>query len=734
MGQIWILAISIVLQAMAAVTALQLIRRTRWWLPWSLLAVALGLMALRRSLTLVRVLQQGSPEAMDLSAELVALTISALMVIGMLLLRPEFTIQKRTEDSLRESDATYRGILDNMLETFFRIDLEGHFQIVSQAVVEMLGYSATDLVGTRVTDLLVDTQRWQDLQEALEDGRGSVREFRANLRHKDGRILVIECNASYLHDENGSILGVDGVARDITQRIRQEHLTSRLGRIIEDSRNEIYVFDSETLRFQLVNRGARENLGLTMEELAEITPFDIKPEFDEASFRHAIRPLYTGEISVSDFETEHQRKDGSRYSVEVHLQLARSEDPPIFFAIIRDITTKKKTELALAQAQKMEAMGQLTGGVAHDFNNLLTVILGNQELTAAELEEAGLSSAHLDEAHAGALRAAVLTQRLLAFSRKQPLRPAVTDLRAVVQGMDGLLARTLRADIQLETIGTARLWRCETDPSQLENLILNLAINARDAMPNGGKLTIETSNAVLDEVFALRHPGVQQGQYVMLAISDTGVGMTEEVRSKAFSPFFTTKSRGSGTGLGLSMVYGFVKQSGGYIDIYSEEGEGTTVKVYLPRCTKSEEESSGDTAPVDDVPRGQGQSILVVEDDAEVRKLTLDLLRQLGYHTLEASDGVSALETLSNGAEVQLLLADIVLPGGMNGADLGRQAEALYPDLKVLYMSGYTENAIIHNGRLDTGVELLEKPFTKGQLARKIKRALREKPLPDASP
>ncbi len=385
---------------------------------------------------------------------------------------------------------------------------------------------------------------------------------------------------------------------------------------------------------------------------------------------------------------------------------------------------QRRLEAQLRQSQKMEALGQLTGGVAHDFNNLLTVILGNLDEIRDTLRGQPPALELIDEIQAAARRAADLTQRLTAFSRQQPLQPRVVDVNRLITGLEVLLRRTLGASISIEVIRGAGLWPCEVDPAQLENAVLNLALNARDAMPSGGKLTIETANARVDREYAEQHEELKPGQYVLVAVTDDGAGMSEAVLSRAFDPFFTTKGPGQGTGLGLSMVYGFVKQSGGHVKLYSELGEGTTVKIYLPRSMAQLEYEDRTRGSAPDV-RGRGEVILVVEDEPNVRALTVRMLERLGYAVLVAEDGPSGLQVLENHPEIELLFTDVVLPGGMNGAQLAELGRKIRPNLPVLYTSGYTENAIIHHGRLDPGVELLEKPFTRAALAQRLRAMLR---------
>jgi len=395
------------------------------------------------------------------------------------------------------------------------------------------------------------------------------------------------------------------------------------------------------------------------------------------------------------------------------------------------VESRLKLEEALRQAQKLEAIGQLTGGVAHDFNNLLTVILGGLEI--ASKHEAGQPETPqvqrvrraIAMATQGAERAATLTARLLAFARRQPLAPQPVDASKLVLGLGDLLQRTLGETIAIETVSGAGLWLAHADPSELENALVNLAVNARDAMPGGGRLTIETSNAYLDENYLARVPEpVPPGQYVLLSVSDSGIGMDTATLARVFEPFFTTKEPGKGTGLGLSQVYGFVRQSNGHIRIYSERGLGTTVKIYLPRLPAgSPVLVSSRLEQVQDAAGGT-ETILLVEDHDDLRSYSGAALRDLGYAVLEAPDGPTALELVSSQPDVALLFTDIVLPGGLNGRELAASARQLRPDLKVLFTTGYSRNAVVHNGRLDPGVHLLPKPFFPAQLAAKVRQVL----------
>ena len=425
------------------------------------------------------------------------------------------------------------------------------------------------------------------------------------------------------------------------------------------------------------------------------------------------------------FENRYRHRDGSIRD----FAWTASEASGKLYCIARDVTAEKAAarslllaQEALRQSQKMEAIGQLTGGIAHDFNNMLAIVLGSLDLLGRRLgDDDARARRYVDAATDGARRAATLTQRLLAFSRQQPLQPEPSNINRLVTGMSDLLRGSLGAGIQLETVLAGGLWPVNIDPNQLENVILNLGINARDAMNGEGKVTIETHNCELDDRYVTAEIGVAAGQYVMVAVTDEGSGMPADVIAKAFDPFFTTKPTGQGTGLGLSQVYGFVKQSGGHVKLYSEVGVGTTVKLYLPRLFGADV-SIAETS-VDTVVGGDAELILVVDDEAAVRAVTVDSLRELGYHVIEADGAASALRLLADNPDVALLFTDIVMPE-TNGARLAEAARALRPGLKVLFTTGYTRNAVVHNGVVDAGVELIGKPFTFEALAAKVRSVL----------
>jgi nitrogen-specific signal transduction histidine kinase len=390
----------------------------------------------------------------------------------------------------------------------------------------------------------------------------------------------------------------------------------------------------------------------------------------------------------------------------------------------RDITERRLLEEQLRQSQKMEAIGQLTGGIAHDFNNMLAIVMGSLDMARRRLATGtseGLQK-WIDNAAEGATRAATLTSRLLSYSRRQPLDPRVLDVNALVSGMSQLLRQTIAETVEIETVLAAGLWKVFADPGQVENCLVNLAVNARDAMPEGGRITIETRNADLDDRYASLQSDVRPGQYTMVSVTDTGSGMSPDVIERAFEPFFSTKAPGKGTGLGLSQIFGFVKQSNGHVAIYSEVGHGTTVRLYLPRHAGAA--AAAPVAPgLAATPPASGELILVVEDEPAVRRVSVQALQELGYRTLSAEDPAHALKLLADDGGIALLFTDVVMPG-MTGRQLADQARLTRPDLKVLYTTGYSRNAIVHNGVLDTGAFFLPKPFTVDELGAKVSQVL----------
>jgi len=571
---------------------------------------------------------------------------------------------------------------------------------------------------------------------ALSTGNIYENEFR--LRRADGSYRWHLGRAVPVRDKAGDIVRWVGTNTDIEdQKLAARALTdlnanlerrvaeqaAERDRLWKTSQDLLVVVDDKGF-YRAVNPAWADLLGWSEAELVDRHHTEmVHPDDRPRSGDTLARARTTG---LRAYENRMLHKDGGFRWIS---WIASAEEGMVY-ATGRDITAEKEAALELAaaqealrQSQKMEAVGQLTGGIAHDFNNMLAVVIGSLELLGRRLApDDARALRYVEAATDAARRAALLTQRLLAFSRQQPLQPAPIEVNKLVGSMSDLLRHSIGADIRLETILAGGLWRTFADPNQLENVVLNLAINARDAMPGGGRLTIETQNADLDDRYVSAHPGLAAGHYVLIAITDTGSGMPPEVVERAFDPFFTTKAVGKGTGLGLSQVYGFVKQTGGHVKIYSEVGQGTTIKIYLPRLRSGAkaDEAQGD-GPHRALLRGDDREvILVVEDEPAVRQISVDALEELGYRVLEADGAEPALESLRTHPEIVLLFTDVVMPD-VNGARLADQARQLRPDLKILFTTGYTRNAVVHNGVLDDGVDLISKPFTIEQLSAKLR-------------
>jgi two-component system, cell cycle sensor histidine kinase and response regulator CckA len=509
-------------------------------------------------------------------------------------------------------------------------------------------------------------------------------------------------------------------------RAEREALERRFRQILALAPDAIVAAD-EDFRVTIFNRAAETVFGYSSDEVAGM-PLDIllPPRFTERHRHHMTEmaaPADGLRRHTEHFDVIGRRKDGSEFPAESSIARLVEGGHTTFMAVIRDVSERHALEAQLRQAQRMEAVGQLTGGLAHDFNNLLTIVIGNLDLLLERIDKTGDAAEMARLALDASLRGATLTRQLLAFSRRQPLEPKAFDMNALVSDTIGLLRRTLGQQLEIETRFAPDLLPVLADPAQLESAFANLAINARDAMPEGGRLTIETANKQLDEEYAMHNVDVAAGDYVMLAVTDNGSGIAAEFVDKVFEPFFTTKEPGQGTGLGLSMVYGFAKQSGGHVKIYSELGHGTTVRLYLP-CADADRQRS-DVKPCQPAEVLTGDAtILVVEDSAEVRRVAVNHLLAFGYRVIESGNGREALVRLAENEEIDLLFTDVVMPGGLSGPELARQARALRPNLKVLFTSGYAESAI--DGGLPDGLagNLLSKPYRREELSRKLRQVL----------
>ena len=538
-------------------------------------------------------------------------------------------------------------------------------------------------------------------------------------------------------DASGSPRYLLAMSEDITERKAIEEALrasqAMFGGVMEASPDAVLAIDA-TGTIVLANERFRSMYGYGPEELigknaAMLTP----PAYAEENNRKVAAAMggatVTGPVAPLIQDLVGLRRDGTEFPIEATLSVKQTDSGIIAVAAIRDVSGRKAIERQLQQAQKMEAVGNLTGGLAHDFNNLLSVIIGNLDLLREELEEGSPNDGLASEALSAALRGAELTRRLLAFARRQPLQPRVTDVNGLVDGMAKIMTRTLGENMEIHLDLSPETAPITVDPGQLEACLLNLVTNARDAMPKGGELTITTGNQKLDEDYASLHPGLVAGDYALIQVSDTGTGIPKEVLDKIFEPFFTTKADGKGTGLGLAMVFGFMKQSGGHINVYSEVGVGTTFRLYLPRAAGA---AAGDK-PADPtaIPKGK-ERVLAVEDNPGLRSLVVKQLTQLGYHCIEASDGPSALKALEK-EPVDLIFSDVIMPGGMSGYELGSEARRRWPKIKVLLTSGFPEEK--HNGNGNgnghaaygsSGMRLLTKPYRKEDLAKVLREVLAE--------
>ncbi|MEX3843709.1 PAS domain S-box protein [Paraburkholderia sp. BR10882] len=618
----------------------------------------------------------------------------------------------------------------------FALTTDGRVASWNPGGESVYGYAPEEILGRPLSIFYTDEDRRDGvpedvLRETRETGRSEAEGWRSR---KDGSLFWASVILTALHDPAGQLLGYGKIVRDMSDKKRAHDAvveSERRFRMLVDGVTDYSIFMlSPDGRVTNWNQGARRIKGYAAPEIIGshfsrfYTPEDAAAGLPQRGLETAARE--------GRFESEgwRVRKDGSRFWAHVVIDAIRDNDGALagFAKITRDVTEQRETEraldetrMALYQSQKMEAIGKLTGGVAHDFNNVLQVVRGNLELIESRLSRDSQIQERLDKAIDAVERGAKLASQLLAFGRRQPLQPVVINLATALRNMDDMLRRALDETIQVETVVAGGLWNTYADVHQLENVILNLAINARDAMPDGGRLTLELGNTMLDDRYVAGLQDVPAGQYVLLAVTDTGVGMSPDILARAIDPFFTTKPEGYGTGLGLSMVYGFVKQSGGHLRLYSEVGQGTTVKVYLPRSMGSAIERP---SPVSTPLRGGRETVLVVEDDAKLQSTVVDMLGGLGYTVLKADDPQQALAIIRSGVHIDLLFTDVVMPGPLKSPDMARQACETLPQLKVLFTSGYTQNAIVHGGRLDEGVELLSKPYSRDQLARKIRRLL----------
>jgi PAS domain S-box-containing protein len=671
----------------------------------------------------VRLRKDGS--SVEVSLSISPIKTASGTIIGASKTARDITPSKRTQHALRQQIEERRRIFDTSQDLILVTDSKGNLVQVSPSSATILGYSPDEMVGHTAIDFILGDDLDNTRAEMRAARRGqNTRNFDSRYVHKDGRIVTLSWMGTWSEPVRRHFF----VGRDMTESRRaQETLreSEQLARGIIDTALDAFVQIDESGGILNWNSQAETIFGWPRQDALGKNLIElIIAEADRADLKAAFgRFLYSGQGQILGRRREimAQRRDGGEFKAELSVTALRRREGILFNGFFRDLTDKVAAEDRIRQAEKMEALGQLTGGIAHDFNNILTVITGTIEIlaeaVAGEPQLAAITRM-IDEA---AARGADLTQHLLAFARKQPLQPRETDINTLIIDTVKLLRPTLGEQIEIESVFADENCIANVDPNQLATALLNLALNARDAMPDGGKLILETGSTYLDDNYANIHPDVRPGRYALIAVSDTGTGIPAAILDKVFNPFFTSKGPGKGTGLGLSMVYGFVKQSAGHIKIYSEEGHGTTIKIYLPPGTGAM--LASETASATSIEGGH-ETILVVEDDKLVRDYVLTQLHALGYVTLDAANAAEALALVESGNAFDLLFTDVIMPGTMNGRQLANELQKNRPELKVLFTSGYTENAIIHHGRLDSGVLLLAKPYRKSDMARMIRKAL----------
>ena len=655
------------------------------------------------------------------------------------LLRVQDLLEVRTRE-LRESEAKYRRIVDTAVEGIIAMDSDATVTFVNQQMASMLGYTIEEMVGQKFESFLAEDQLTDHYKQMKIRQEGENDVYERCFRKKDGGKLWVIISARSIIDPNGIFAGSFGMLTDITERKQAQDSLSESEaqyRLLADHMRDVVWLMDMNLNTTFRTPSAYKQRGYTLEEL-QVLPHDrnLAPaSFTLANgvFAEAIPRVLSDKTYsfLRTLELEFNCKDGTTLWTECTFSLIRDEsgNPLYFLCEARDINERRqaeaekaKLEAQLQQAQKMESVGRLAGGVAHDFNNMLGVILGYTEIIINQLGPGHSLNRHLIQIRNAASRSAALTQQLLAFARKQTVAPKVLDLNETVENMLKMLQRLIGEDIELKWQPKADLWSVKVDPSQIDQIMANLCVNARDAISDVGKITIETENSTFENEYCESHPGFVQGEYLRISVSDNGCGMEKETLGKMFEPFFTTKEAGKGTGLGLATVYGIVKQNNGFINVYSEPDHGTTFSVYLPRHAGSDGQKYLE-GPVIPAARGH-ETILLVEDEPAILEMVTTMLEGQGYTVRAAvTPGEAIRLARENAGEIHLLMTDVVMPE-MNGRELAKTLLSLYPDIKRLFMSGYTANVIAHHGVLDEGVYFIQKPFSIKELSAKVREAL----------
>jgi two-component system cell cycle sensor histidine kinase/response regulator CckA len=719
---------------------LRRIEKREWWLWFNAVAVTLlltvGLVSfLLPGLNLIPGLGQNDPDPSTffMLPEIVRGLFGLVLIFDIYTLYQQLQIH-RIRRTLFQREELFRLISENAADLIAVVDMQGNRIYNSLSYEKVLGYSVEELQGMSAFDQIHPEDR-ERVKQAGEEARatGTGRPMEYRIRHKDGTWRILESTASVIRNSKGEAENLVIVNRDITERKRAAELLARteasFWSVIEDAPYGIFRanLDGKLLR---VNSALYKMLGYESQQ--ELLAVNLATGIYRFPAEHQkINDMLLQQQHLTDVEVEWKRKDGAFITVRCSGGHVKDDSRAYIELFAEDVTERRVLERQLRMAQKMEAVGRLSGGIAHDFNNLLGVIIGYIQVIKRNLAAGTSSYEYAEEIEKASQRAVSLTRQLLAFSRQQVLEPVILNLNALMTDMEKMLPRLIGEDIQLNLALDPAIGQVKVDPGQIEQVVMNLAVNARDAMPDGGRLTIQTRNVELDAAFAREHPGSNPGRYVMLGVTDTGTGIDPEIQAQIFEPFFTTKDRDKGTGLGLATVYGVVKQSNGYIALVSEMGKGSSFQVYLP-CVDQAVATPVKSIPEMRIVRGN-ETILLAEDAEPLRKLAHMFLKDNGYHVLTAADGAEALEAAARHAgPIHLLLTDVVMPG-INGRVLAERLSPRQPAMKVLYMSGYTDSFIAGHGVLEEGLHLLHKPFTEAELMRRVRELLDEKKTDDAA-
>jgi PAS domain S-box-containing protein len=624
----------------------------------------------------------------------------------------------------QEFAARLAAIVESSDDAIIGKSLDGIITSWNKGAEQIYGYSTAEMIGQSILKL-IPPERHAEMKEILTSLReGKSIEYLETIRlGKNGKAINVSLTMSPIRNSEGEVIGASTIGRDISERKRMEEALRQSEQdyygLFDNAHDALLLFSIEDEIVLDVNKRACEIYGFSKSEFIGLSLDKISKDITKGK-EHIRQTVERDEFY--NYETVQFKKDGSEIHLEATGAVVNYKGGKALLSINRDITERKLLEEQLRQSQKMEAVGRLAGGIAHDFNNLLTAIIGYSQLALRVIQPDNPLRNNFEEIEKAGKRATSLTSKMLAFSRKQVIQPKVLNLNSIIAEMEKMMSRLIGEDIEIATFLPANLWNVKADLGQIEQVLMNLVVNARDAMPQGGKLTVETANVILDETYARQHLDVEAGEYVLLAVSDTGIGMDSTIMSHIFEPFFTTKDASKGTGLGLSTVYGIVKQSCGHIWVYSEPNLGTTFKLYFPRNTDlSESNEQKETA----LNARQGkETILIVEDEEAVRNLVCHILKALGYTVLEASNGVDALLYLEQHHDpIHLIITDVIMPL-MSGREFADKALLKHQDIKVLFMSGYTNEAIAHHDVLDSVNAFIQKPFTTASLASKVREVL----------